>query len=128
LAKTLISSELQKFIARHIYSVEQLEILCLLAEGPAKVWSAAEVFTRIQSSQDSVGRHLQYFTEEQFLVRDETMGYRFAPENAELARATLELVKTYREKRVTVIAAIYQTPLDPIRNFADAFKIRKDKP
>lgn len=122
-----ISVELQRFIDRHIHSVEQLEILCLLVEDSAKSWSENEVFQRIQSSQESVARTLRRFGDDRFLVLDPTKGYRFFPESPDLARLASELAKAYRERRVGVIEAIYRPTLDPIRDFADAFKIRKDK-
>jgi hypothetical protein len=123
-----ISDELQKFIARYVHSVEQLEILCLLAESPARDWQPAEVFRNIQSSQDSVAANLLYLAHERILTSTADSGYRFSPASPELGRMALNLVKTYREKRVTVVETIYKNPLDPIRNFADAFRIRKDKP
>jgi hypothetical protein len=123
-----ISEELQQFIARYIHSVEQVEILCLLVENPDKTWRESEVFKRIQSSADSVRRNLEYFATGLFLSGNQQNGYGFAPINAELKHLAIELVKTYREKRVTVVESIYRGPTDPIRDFADAFRIRKDKP
>jgi hypothetical protein len=104
-----------------------LETLCLLVDDPAKAWQEAEVYRLIQSSQQSVTKNLMALVEEGFLVSD-AAGYRFAPKDQEMERWAVELVKTYRAKRVTVIETIYQRPLDPIRTFADAFKFRKDKP
>jgi hypothetical protein len=39
-----IGAELLEFLARHVHSVAPLEILCLLAEDPARTWSKTEVF------------------------------------------------------------------------------------
>ncbi|HEX3716847.1 MAG TPA: hypothetical protein VH595_02680 [Verrucomicrobiae bacterium] len=122
-----ISVELQQFIDRYIHSVEQLEILCLLVDESAKTWSEIEVFHRIQSSQESVSRTLRRFRDDRFLVFDLTKGYRFSPESSDLARLASELAKAYRERRVAVIGAIYKPTVDSIRDFADAFRIRKDK-
>ncbi len=119
---------MQGFIARYVHSLEQLEILCLLAENPAKTWLESEVFKHIQSTHESVASNLRYFVYKRFLVFEPTTGYRFSPETPELVRLASELVKTYRERRVTIIEAIYKRPLDPIRHFADAFRIRKNKP
>lgn len=119
---------MQQVIARYVHSVEQLEILCLFVEEPERTWSEAEVFRRIQSSRESVSRHLGFFATDLFLAGDSSAGYHFSPRTPELTRQAAELVKTYREKRVAIVEAIYKAPLDPIRDFADAFKIRKDKP
>jgi len=128
MANDPIPIELHKFLARYIRSVEQLEILCLLAENPKKTWSEGEVFKSIQSSQESVTKGLCYFADEQLLIFDAASGYRFSPKSQELMHLTLDLVKTYRKRRVTVVEAIYLMPPDPIWQFADAFKIRKDIP
>jgi hypothetical protein len=123
-----ISVELQAFIARYIQSVEQLEILCLLAENPDRAWSESDVLKAIQSSPESVATQLQYFTREQFLSASVEGKLRFAPGNAGQAVLVDELVKTYRERRVAIVEMIYQKPLDTVRNFADAFRIRREKP
>jgi len=121
-----ISDELLGFIARFIHSVEQIEILCIFARAPAKTWTEEEVFKEIQSSRTSVAANLGLFCG-RLLHFDAPTGYRFSPESPDLGRLALELVKTYHERRVTVINAIYREPVDPIRDFADAFKLRKDK-
>ena len=123
-----ISDELQKFIAAHIHSVEQMEILCLLAENPSKAWSEDDVFKHIQSSHDSVASNLRSFLAKGLLVFEPATSYRFISDGKESARLALELVRTYRERRVTIVELIYRRSSDPIRNFADAFRIRKDKP
>jgi tRNA/tmRNA/rRNA uracil-C5-methylase (TrmA/RlmC/RlmD family) len=123
-----IPGELGKFIARYIQSVEQVEILCLMSENPGRSWSEGEVLRAIQSSQESVSNNLRHFTVEHFLTTDSQQNFRFAPENPELAALVAELVKTYRERRVAIVELIYQAPSDTVRNFADAFRIRKEKP
>jgi len=117
-----------EFIARYIHSVEQLEILCLLVEHPDRSWRDSEVFKDIQSSLESVSKTLQYFSGERLLAIDSIGAYRFPGDNEILSRLTRELVDIYRQKRVTVVEAIYTMPADPIRNFADAFRIKKEKP
>ena len=123
-----LSPELQKLIRQHIQSVEQLEILCALIEDPARSWAEGAVYHRIQSSLDSVSRNLRQFANQGFLAHDPSSGYRFSPQTPELQAFSAELLKAYRERRVSVIEAIYQAPFDPIRQFADAFNLRKDKP
>lgn len=122
-----LSTDLQKFIARHIHSVEQLEILCLFVESPGKAWSDAEVYRCIQSSQNSVSEKLHYFAQEGILARDPEATYRLSSSSQELAQLALDLAKAFRERRVTVIDTIYRMPDQAIRQFADAFRLRKDK-
>jgi hypothetical protein len=53
--------------------------------------------------------------------------FRFDPRTTELAQAIEELARAYADRRVTVIGLIFAKPLDKIRSFADAFRIRKDR-
>ena len=127
MSQTSLPVEVQKFIARHIRSLEQLEILCLLVGNPARAWSEAEVFKQIQSSPESVGRTMRRFTAEGLFVHEGGSSYRFEPKSPEMARPATELAALYKQHRVAIIEAIYRSPLDPVRQFADAFRIRKDK-
>lgn len=123
-----LSSDLRGFIARYLTSVEQLEILRVLVDSPEKAWTESEVFRTIQSSHESVAGNLRYFADKQFLTFDAAAGYRFSPEDPELRRLAVELVSVYRERPVTVVESIYKPSLAPIRNFAEAFKIKKENP
>jgi DNA-binding IclR family transcriptional regulator len=122
-----IPDEARRLIAGHIRTVEQLEILLLLNGSPGKGFSIADVFRVIQSSENSVATSLKAFVSAGFLVEESKGMYRHEPANAELARSIEALAKTYQERRVSVIEAIYSQASDPLRNFADAFKLRKEK-
>jgi sugar phosphate isomerase/epimerase len=117
---------LHQFIARYIGSVEQLEILSLVSSAPGKTWSVAEVFRVIQSSEASVAECLKRFAEHGFLTVESGGGHRFAPNTTDLAECVAELTKAYRERRVSIIEMIYRRPEDPIKNFAEAFRFRKE--
>jgi hypothetical protein len=119
--------ELPQFIARHIGSVEQLEILCLLWGTPQKAWSVREVFRVIQSSEASVADHLARFLKEGFVVANSDGRFRYHPTRPELEDCVAELVKTYQERRVAVVEMIYQRRPETLHDFANAFKLRKDK-
>lgn len=125
MAEDALVTALHHFIAQCIGSVEQLEVLCLLAESPEKVWSAQEVFRVVQSSEKSVSDCLQCFLNQGFLSVDAAGGYRFAPKKPESGHAVGALIKAYRERRVTVIEMIYRKPNDSLHDFANAFKLRK---
>lgn len=127
MAEKAIPQEALKLIARHIHSVEQLEILLLLRKTPEKPLSVQEVFRVIQSSEPSVAASLAYFTTEGFLKQQGEGTYRFAPGSPEMEQACTFLAEAYHERRVAVIEAIYSRPSDPVRNFADAFRLRREK-
>lgn len=127
MSESTIPEEALRLIARHIHSVEQLEILLFLQKTPGKLLTKQEVFRAIQSSETSVASSLAYFSNEGFLIKESEGTYRFAPPSPELEQACALLATAYHERRVAVIEAIYSRPSDPVRNFADAFRLRKEK-
>jgi DNA-binding IclR family transcriptional regulator len=122
-----ISGSLRNFIGSNIQSVEQLEILCLLVEDPSKSWTVTQAYRRIQSTEKSVLEGLQYFVAHDLFTTDASGAFRFSPKTSKLGNSALELVKTYRERRVAVIETIYEKPIESVQHFADAFRLRKEK-
>jgi hypothetical protein len=120
-----VPEELQKFIARYINSIEQVEILCLLAEDPSKGRTELEILKRIQSNEKSVTNNLRYLGNERLVFTDGAGGYRIGGENPESARLMLGLVSAYRSRPVAIIEAIYNEPRNPIRQFAEAFRLKR---
>ncbi len=119
--------ELRQFAANYISSVEQLEILALFQSNPQKSWTVKEIYRHIQSSEASVASCLEAFAKNGLIALQPDGNYRLSPRTPELARCIAELTKAYRERRVSVIEMIYDRPSDVIQDFADAFKLRKQK-
>lgn len=55
---------------------------------------------------------------------DDTFAY--APQSESLHRDVEQLVAVYNERPVTLIRAVYDRPPEPVKSFADAFRLRKD--
>ena len=127
MANHFVTPELVKFIAQYVHSVEQLEILCLVGSNPNKSWTSAEVFHEIQSSETSVVACLRKFQNEGFLSSREDGSFHYSPSRVAMADMVRELSLAYRERRVTIVEMIYRKPPDPVQDFADAFRFRKDK-
>lgn len=53
--------------------------------------------------------------------------FQYQPQTPELDRAVAGLSHEYAERRVSVISLIFSKPMDKIRSFADAFRIRKER-
>ena len=127
MAAESIPPDVRRFIGAHVFSVEQLEVLCLLSENGVRSWTAAEVLHVVQSSEKSIADCLDHFRAAGLLKVEPDHRYRFLPTDPNLTHTVTALVKTYRERRVSVIECIYSKPADPIRDFADAFRLRKEK-
>ena len=123
-----ISEQLRGFIARHVHSIGQLEILCLLVKDPAKTWNVDELFRVLQSNRHSIEENLRVLAAEGLLLSAPASSYRFSADNPEQARIVADLAAVYRERPVRIVELIYSPPAGPIQSFADAFKLRKDKP
>lgn len=118
----------RQLLARHIRSVEQLEVLLLLHGEPNRSWSAADVYAVIRSSESSIAQRLEAFTTQGFLAQEKgpPQTYRFAPQADDLRAGVEATAAAYRTWRIRVVEAIFAPPSDPVQSFADAFKLRKD--
>ena len=125
MAEDVLPSGLHDFIARNIRSVEQLEILLLVARDRETTWTVQSVYDVILSTKPSVEQWLDAFTRAGFLEKDSTgaSGYRYLA-----AEGSAELVKDlgllYKTKPVRVIEAIYKPDRNPAQSFADAFRLK----
>ena len=124
-----VPDDVQRLIDEHITSVEQLEILLLLAARPDVAWTPEQVREEIRTSTSSAVSRLDDLRKHGILValdgRDDA--YRFQP-TSEATRAAVEHLATiYRERRFTIIDLIFSKPIDRLRVYADAFRFRKDK-
>jgi hypothetical protein len=122
-----LTIEIRRFIALHIHSLEQLEVLCLLTETPDKSWSIADVNRAIQSSEKSISDCLEKFRNDGLVISNPDGKFCIAREANNLNETVVALTKAYRQMRVSIIECIYSKPPDSIQDFADAFRLRKDK-
>jgi hypothetical protein len=127
MAEASLPQDVQQFISQHIRSVEQLEVLCVLAEERGKSCSAQEIFRRIQSTEKSVIHCLDYFVTHRIALKDSHGAFQFAPPVSEPRNCADKLVDLYRKRRVAVIEAIYSKPAGPIQHLPDSLRLRKEK-
>ncbi|RYD82985.1 MAG: hypothetical protein EOP84_08580 [Verrucomicrobiaceae bacterium] len=111
------------FLARNIATVEELEILLLLAKEAGKSWRVEEIYQVIKSTRQSVEHGLAKFAAAGLVVRS---GADFSIASLQPHVPLPELIQCYREMPVRVIQTIYQPSRDSIQDFADAFKLRRD--
>ena len=118
-----------RFITHHIHSVEQLEILLLLHRHPERAWSADAVAREMRIAAESAGERLEGMVRNRLFVRQgvSPKEYRYGPENMKLDDTVRDLAAEYAKRRVAVINHIYSKPIDKIRTFADAFRLRNDE-
>lgn len=118
----------QLFIVKYIHSVDQLEILLLLRQDARKDWTAAEVARHLFTQPDVAGARLAELAKQQLLAEKpgDPAKYHYDPQTVDLQRAVNELAVAYPKYRVSIINLIFSKPIDKIRTFADAFRLKKE--
>lgn len=121
-----IPEDVQRFVLQCIDSVEQLEVLLLLHGAPAVEWSPEAVAGALYSHPASIARRLATLSAHKLLSATEPpLLYRYQPKTPELDATVTRLADTYRQRRVAVIALIASKPMENVRAFSDAFRLRK---
>ena len=119
----MTDSELEQFIASNIHSVEEVEILALLNRSPETFWSADAMSQQLGIKSDVVAARARDLVRRGLLRAAESgPAFRFAPSD-DTKESIQMLLDTYRDRRVTVINAIYSANLTRLRSFAEAFKL-----
>jgi hypothetical protein len=120
--------QIKQFMSENIRSVADLEAVLLLRKHCDRTWTAAEVSRALATSHEMAARQLAGLSERNLLTRTTgTCGESFQYRSTSDLDAKTDLLATlYRERRVSVITAIYSQPGGDVRTFADSFKLRKD--
>lgn len=121
--------EVKRFVEAHIDSVDQLEILRVLGEDPAREWRADELAREVQVQAPAIGSHLAALRARGLLVlstRDADNFCRYGPATPELESMMARLLQVYRERPVTMINLVYARAREALRTFAEAFRIKKE--
>jgi hypothetical protein len=114
----------KSFITRHIQSVEQLEILLLLAKTRPRTWTATALSRETRSNETAVTHSVGRLVDTGLAIRAGD-AYQFQTESPELAEQTDLLAVIYHHRMAKVIEFIYQRPDFQIADFSEAFKFRK---
>lgn len=120
----MVSDTLQSFLQQRLPSIEQIEIVLLLRGDRSRAWAAPEVAQELRMPPESAAMRLFLLASSGVLSFEAAGGaprYRYAGADEALVN---ELAEVYENDRAGVAAAIGAPP-DPIRSFADAFKLKK---
>ncbi|HET7437075.1 MAG TPA: hypothetical protein VFN10_20360 [Thermoanaerobaculia bacterium] len=123
----VISESLNAFLQQRRSSAEQIDIVLLLRADAARSWTAPEVAAALDMPPESAAMRL-FLIASTGLVTFEASGiprYRYAPADAQTEALLDELASVYPAHRNTIAAMLGGAPADPIRSFADAFKLKK---
>lgn len=123
-----LPEEIRQFLLRYIDSVEQLEVLLLLHQNPSTDWTAESVARHLYREPTSVGRRLGVLRLLGLLQAsdDPEPTFRYAPRSEAIHATVGRLAAAYAERRVTILGLLASKPMDHVRAFADAFRIRRE--
>jgi hypothetical protein len=124
--ETGVPAPVRRFIASHIVSVAQLDVLLLLRAAGDKEWTPAEVARALVTQRDAAAGWLEDLAE-RGLAREEGGRFRYAPTDRDVERTVDSLAESYASYRVAVIGLIFSRPNERIAGFADAFRIRRKR-
>lgn len=122
-----ISYDLRQLAARHLESMEHVEVLMLVARSEPREWSVAELGTELRWEDKFAQKCLEDLVAARLLVRiraaNRTTLYSYAPNAAD--RETVHgLMRMYDTRPLMLGRLIYDRPPTVARSFADAFRIR----
>ena len=124
-----LSRDVETFLASHVDSVAQLEILLLLRNDRGRPYSPDDVGETLRIDPQWAATELRRLRDHGLFAEapDTDQAYCYAPQSDKLAADVEALAKAFATHRVSVITAIFATPSDSVGSFADAFKLRRDK-
>ena len=124
-----LPEDLRRFIAEHLGSIAQLELLLLLSADAEKKWTADEAAKSLYISSEATLGFLEVMRSQGLIqsTGESPPSYRFIPAKPESERLARDLASFYKERRLTIINLIYASPVQKLQSFADAFRIRKDQ-
>ena len=122
--------ELRQLIAQRLESMEQVEVLVLLARTEPRAWSSADVAAELRWPQRIATSCLEELTRGALLRRvgsgagGGTYEYAPTPEDRE---SVASLMRLYDTRPLMLGRLIYDRPPNVARSFADAFRIRSKR-
>lgn len=120
--------DVARFMQDNIETIDQLEILRILGEDPGKEWDCTALAGEVQAGAQAVRAHVAAMSARGLLtmiVQGAVTSCRHGAATPELESLVGRLLNVYKERPVTMIKMVYQRARDPLRAFADAFRIRK---
>jgi hypothetical protein len=122
-----LSERLRTFLQQRLASLDQIEVVLLLRSDPARTWTATEVAQTLGTAPEPAAMRLFLLASSGVLAL-ETSGmprYRYAPTDPDTRALIDELSVAYAEDRNAIASLVDSSPRDPLRSFADAFKLKK---
>lgn len=120
-----IPEDIKEFVLQHIDSIADLEALLLLRRDPQKKWRATDAARRLYINERDSIEVMARLHARGFLAL-EGDAYFYHSSSPDLARTVDRVAEFYAKHLIPITNLIHTKPASRIREFADAFKLRKD--
>lgn len=117
------------FARSYLPSIENLRVFILCVDHRDRWWDASAIADTLSISETRARRILDWFARSNLLdIRiSDAVRFRFEPGLRELEERALEFAAAYHKDPAGVVQLIAgSTVTDSVRDFADAFRIRRD--
>jgi hypothetical protein len=116
------------FLSEHVSNLEQFQLLVRVVQDADRWWDAALVTRELGFGATEAQGALDHLAKHNLLDIRITgdLRYRFRPGTDELRVAAMASVDEFRRKPVEMLEHITSLSRRRIRDFADAFRIRRD--
>jgi RIO-like serine/threonine protein kinase len=122
-----ISENVRELIRRRVTSMDHVEVLMRLYESKGETLSAQELERAARLGPQTVERCASDLVSARLASRDPASdSYRFAATQPDQATVD-ELSALYHQRPVTLVKLVYAQPPNPVKSFADAFRLRDDE-
>lgn len=124
--KNVIPMDVQEFILQYISCVAQIEALLLFRSEPEKEWDTVIIENRLYLSPAEV-KDLMDEMVNHGLISKGNSSYRYDPCTVRIKEMIERVLDVYSRSLLPVTHLIHSKSKDRLQEFADAFKVRKDK-
>ena len=123
-----ISPPVLAFVADHVRSLEELQVLIAVVQMPDRWWDATSAARELGIAAPAARRALDALAGRNLLDIRITgdVRYQFRPGTDALRAAAIATEDAYRTNPLGVVQLVTQTGKRGLRDFADAFRIRRD--
>jgi len=117
--------ELKAFVARHLHSTAELEVLLLLHRSRSEVWTPERAAEALRMPVPWTAEQLVKM-QEAGLAAPEGAGFRYQSDGPS-ARTVDQLATAYRDRKTRVVSLLYSSGSggSDAESFADAFRLKR---
>lgn len=116
----------RRFILDAFLNMDELRIFLLLSSDRRRVFALSTVSANLSLNNDKVKAGVGHLLENGLIeaITEPAPGFRYGPASPGLAALAEQVVDLDREMPVTLLKLVASRPVEPIKAFADAFKLR----